>query len=505
MNRSKALKLNMITSLFSQLVTLVSGLIIPRLILLYFGSSCNGLVSSISQFLGFSAILRAGIGGATRAALYGPLAENDNNSLNGIMAATARHMKRIGAIIGTGIVVFSIVYPFFVKDEYGWFFAFTMVLIIGTGTFVDNFFGIKYKILLQADQKYYIQIGASAITAIFTAITSIVFITSGASIHIVRIGITVVALINPIMLNLYVRKNYSIDWEVKPDNLAIKQRWDAFFQQVASIVNENIDLVLLTLFVSLKEVSVYTVHYMVVNNIGKIVNSCVAGINSTFGNIIAKDENENLKKIFFLVELVMLSICTVLFSVTAVMLPGFITLYTRFITDVNYIRLVFAMLMVIVSMISSTRIPYQMLVEAAGKFKETRNGAIWEVVVNLMISIIMIFKFGLIGVIIGTLVAGTIRTIEYAVFCMRNIIHVSPLHILKHYLLLAVAFTVCYIVGNCVSFIEIVNYASWAVNAMMVTATSISVTVIIGLVFYRSQVNYLISRIKSKHRMGGAI
>lgn len=155
MSRSKALKLNMITSLLNELVILISGLILPRLILLNFGSASNGLVSSVLQFLGFSAILRAGIGGATRAALYKPLAEQDSVSINGIMVATNRHMKKIGAIIGIGIIIFSIVYPLIVRDEYEWFDAFSMVLIIGVGTFIDNFFGIKYKILHARIDLYY--------------------------------------------------------------------------------------------------------------------------------------------------------------------------------------------------------------------------------------------------------------------------------------------------------------------------------------------------------------
>jgi hypothetical protein len=496
MGRSRALKLNILTSLFSEFVTLISGLILPRLVLLYFGSSCNGLVGSISQFLGFSAILRAGMGGAIRVALYKPLAENDQRNLSGIMAATTKHMHRIGTIIGVAILLLAVIYPFCVQEEYEWFFAFSMVVIIGITTFADNFFGIKYKILLQADQKYYIQIGTSAFTSILSAATSIILITSGFNIQIVKMGATVAALINPLILNLYVKKNYNLDWKAEPNELAIKQRWDAFFQQVASIVNENIDLVLLTMFLTLKEVSVYTIHYMVVNNIGKVVNSCVSGINSTFGNIIALNEHENLKKTFFFIEWVILSICTVLYSVTALMIPNFLTLYTSSITDVNYMRPDFAMTMIVVTIISSTRIPYQMLVEAAGRFKETRNGAIVEVIVNLIVSIVMIHHYGLIGVIIGTLVASTIRTIEYSVYCMKKILGVSCLHIVKHYILLFATFSLSYLIGRQAFFFKIVNYLTWAENAIIVTVISALITGAVGLVFYRQQVQYLLDRIR---------
>src|SRR5690606_38328386 len=142
--------------------------------------------------------------------------------------------------------IFSIVYPLIVRDEYEWFDAFSMVLISGVGTFIDNFFGIKYKILLQADQKYYIQIGASTVTTILTTVTSIVLITSTSSIHIVRLGITIVSLVNPLLLSVCTRKRYSVDWKAQPDYLAISQRWDAFFHILSHIRNENIDIILIS-------------------------------------------------------------------------------------------------------------------------------------------------------------------------------------------------------------------------------------------------------------------
>ena len=93
--RARALKLNTLSTLVLEFVTLISGLIMPRLILSYFGSTSNGLVSSITQFLGFSTILRAGLGGAIRAALYRPIEQNDIEGISSIMAATERHMNKI--------------------------------------------------------------------------------------------------------------------------------------------------------------------------------------------------------------------------------------------------------------------------------------------------------------------------------------------------------------------------------------------------------------------------
>ena len=75
--RSRKAIANITSSFILQLVITFSGFIIPRYIITVFGSGVNGLVSSITQFLGYIALIEAGIGGVTRASLYSPLAKND--------------------------------------------------------------------------------------------------------------------------------------------------------------------------------------------------------------------------------------------------------------------------------------------------------------------------------------------------------------------------------------------------------------------------------------------
>ena len=77
----KKLQLNTITSLLLEIVTIVSGFILPRLIMEEYGSSVNGLVNSITQFIGIIAFLEFGVGKVIQSALYKPLAEKDNEQI----------------------------------------------------------------------------------------------------------------------------------------------------------------------------------------------------------------------------------------------------------------------------------------------------------------------------------------------------------------------------------------------------------------------------------------
>ena len=45
--------LNAITSVMLQMATVVCGFVLPRMILAHYGSDVNGLVQSISQFMGY--------------------------------------------------------------------------------------------------------------------------------------------------------------------------------------------------------------------------------------------------------------------------------------------------------------------------------------------------------------------------------------------------------------------------------------------------------------------
>ena len=68
--RTKKAVINTMTSIMAEVVSIICGLILPRLILGAFGSSYNGITSSITQFLSCIVLLRAGVGSVTRAALY---------------------------------------------------------------------------------------------------------------------------------------------------------------------------------------------------------------------------------------------------------------------------------------------------------------------------------------------------------------------------------------------------------------------------------------------------
>ena len=62
--------LNAVASVTLQIVTIINGLIVPRLILESFGSELNGIVLSINQFLSYISLAEGGVTGVVSASLY---------------------------------------------------------------------------------------------------------------------------------------------------------------------------------------------------------------------------------------------------------------------------------------------------------------------------------------------------------------------------------------------------------------------------------------------------
>lgn len=495
--RSKKTAMNSIMALIAQMVSIICGFILPRLILSHFGSSYNGITSSITQFISCVVLLRAGIGSVTRAALYKPLSEHNVQEISGIVNATEQYMKRIAMIFAGALVVFAIVYPYIVSEEFEWFFSFSLVLILGISTFAQNYFGITYQMLIQADQKQYIYSALTIVTTIINTIVASILIELGCSIHIVKLGSAIVFALNPIALNLYVKRKYCIDKNVAPNNNAISQRWDAFAQQAAAFVNNNTDVMVLTIFSNMKEVSVYTVYYLVANGLYKVEYTICESIEAAFGNMIAKGEKQVLDENVKLVEFLMYFTAAFLFICGGILIVPFAEIYTKNILDVSYSRPVFGALICINQFLACVRLPYQMLVEASGHFKQTRNGAIFEAVMNIVVSVLLVIKLGLIGVAIGTTCALTFRTMQYAFYSSKHILHRSIKIVFKRLAIAAgEAISTVFIICLFPSF-TVYSYFDWILYAIQVAFVTLIVLAVFSSIFFPKEETKLIKKIKN--------
>ena len=495
--RGKKTLVNSIMALVEEVAAIVVAFILPRLILSVYGSIYNGLTTSITQFLQCAVLLRCGIGGATRAALYKPLAEKNRDEINSIVKATDLFMKKIGAILGVSIIVFAAIYPFFVADEFDWFFTFSLFLIIGASTFAESFFGITYMILLQADQMLWISSLLRTLCYIFNLAISVVLIRLHCSIHMVKLGSAIVYVIYPIVLQIYIRRKYSLNLHVQPNNKAIAQRWDAFWHQFSLFIMDNTDVIVLTVFTNMLEVSVYSVYNLVVYGIRRLVMAFSNGLEAAFGNMLAKKEDKALLENLSVVETLMYTISTIVYTASFLLLLSFVRIYTSGVTDVDYLRPMFAYILLVAQFFYCVRLPYQMVVQAAGRYKDTKYIAIIEPILNMVLSVVLVIKFGLVGVAIGTLAASFFKTVMFSRYMSVSVVKRPQWIAIEKCLTSFAEAGLSIIIVHLLNFDMPHGYIEWAGQAVVITMIIVIIVVGVNCVLFNKDIRLTIQKFKN--------
>lgn len=150
------LKKNTISSLILQVTTLMCGFVLPKIMLNYFGSSVNGLVNSITQFLEIITFLELGVGAVIQSNLYKPLANKDVDEISKIVKSAYKFFRLLAKILLVYIFLLIIIYPNFINNEFSTLFTITLILAMSISSFAQYYFGIVERLLIQADQRGYI-------------------------------------------------------------------------------------------------------------------------------------------------------------------------------------------------------------------------------------------------------------------------------------------------------------------------------------------------------------
>ena len=499
--RAKRIAYNSITQFLNISVQVIAGLILPRLILSYFGSVYFGAVTSVTQFLGYITLLTAGVGGVTMAALYKPLAEYDIDRISGIIRATEIFMRKVALIFIGILIAIAALYPLIVSDDFEWLFVFTLTLILGCGTIISHFFGAAYSLLIQADQRGYTISAVKTCTILLNTAAAAILILNGYEIRVVYLASTLIFAIDPLFIFWYTRHRYKLDRSVQPDNTALKQRWDAFAHQIIGFVSKNAPVVILTVFVGLLEVSVFAVYIMILNKITQIITSLAgSGTGAAIGNMLAKGEDKTAQKALRLFELLSNSFAVLLVACTSVLIVPFISVYTLGVDDVNYYKPIFAIIACVATLFNILSNPYLQVIYSAGHFRQTRNIALIEVGINIIISVISVQLLGLIGVVIGMLIAVVFRTVMFSRYVSQHIIKRSMWVFIRRTLVSILISGVIFIVAQFLPEMAETTYIAWILYALQVFGIAVGVTTVLTVLFYRDEVQMLWEKVRSMVR-----
>lgn len=428
MRSEQALK-NMIANIVLQIIVFTSGLLLPRFFLEAYGSSVNGMVSSVTQFLGYLGLAEAGVGTASIVALYKPLADEDQNEVNCVLTATKDFYNRSGVIFTALVVCLAMVYPYFVSQQLDSTLIRAMILILASSTIVDYVLLGKYKVFLTANQKGYVVFLIQGIGTAVNMVLSIVLIYSGQGVLLVKAIVTFVYIMRFFLVRGYVRKVYpEVNFKATPHTEKLHQRGAALLHQVVGTIVNNTDVVVLTICLgakSLLEVSVYSIYSLVSYAVSQLLLSFSDSLTAGFGEVISKGEEKTLQRSFKSYEYMFMIILFIAVGCVWTLLVPFVSVYTINVSDVNYFRPDTGILFALLVFLQNVRVPGITIICAAGHYKETQRQAITEAVINIVISLTLVWRFGMNGVLFGTVCSYGYRSFEIIYYNSKYLVHNS--------------------------------------------------------------------------------
>lgn len=425
MGRVKYAARNIMFGYLSNAVTGVLGIALQKIFIIKLGETLLGVNSTYTSILSVLSLAELGLGTAVNFSLYGPVARGDKETVKAYMQFYKKAYRIIALVIacvGLALVPFL---RFIIRDPVGIdsnadLIGYYLIFLFNT---VSSYF-VAYKYSLpNAEQKNYIQSNVLTITKIATVLTQIALLLLVPNFYLYLLAAAAIELIQKIFANAYLNRKYPLLKEKNVRKLTaeefsdIKKKTGALVcHKVGDAARLQTDSIIITSFINVT-MSGYVDNYnKVINLIANFVNVIFNSVISSFGNLIATESNEKQYEMFRVYRF----FASWIYGFSSV---GFFLLLTPFITWYYGDR--FALSAAVVGAIlidfyfKGERVVLSNYKTAAGVFEQDKFLPLIQGAVNLVLSIVLVQRIGLLGVYIGTIVSGLIANIIRPVIIYR--------------------------------------------------------------------------------------
>lgn len=411
--RKKSSFKNMITAVSSNVLTIIVGLVAQAVFIKILGSEylgLNGLFSNVISMLG---IVELGMGSAIIYNMYKPIAENDHEKIKSLMQfykKSYRIITLIISIIGIMIIPFIkyIVDIESVTVDINVYLVYILFLLETICSYI-----LSYKrSMLYADQKEYITNIIHMGYTILVNTMQLTFLYFTHDYYLYLIIKVMMRLVENIVISSYVNRRYSYLLDNNVTKLDSKTEKDIFqkiralfFHKIGTFIVSGTDNIIISKYLGLVTVGLYSNYYMIINAVQTVINHIIQATRASVGNLLVTESKTKQFDIFNKIRFVNFWISCFSSICIFVIMDSFITIWIgyKFVLPTKVL-----LVLVINFFIVSSRSTYGAFKEAAGIFYEDRFVPIIESLLNIVLSIIFVKKFGLMGVFMGTIGSGLV-------------------------------------------------------------------------------------------------
>lgn len=484
MGRVKQAGKNIFFGYISNFIILVIGLLQRSVFIMVLDETLLGVNGLYTDILGMLSLADLGIASALNYSLYRPVADNDQEKIKSYMRFYKKAYRAISgaiALIGLALAPFL---PYIIKDADGISVRDLTVyyLIFLFNTVSTYLVAYKYS-LSNAQQRNYIQTNIETITKIATVLAQIVILLVTKSFLLFLLTQAVVELIQKIFVSIYFDRLYPYlrDKDVqklsKEDTGVIVTKTKALMlHKLGDVARLSTDSIIITYFMNVDWVGVVKNYTMVITYAANFINVIFNSVVSGFGNLVATESKEKQYKVFRVYRF----FACWLYGFAA---AGFWLLLTPFVTGL-WLNESWRLDQVVLTLIlldfyfKGGRIVLLNFKVATGLFEQDRYLALFQGIVNLILSIVGIQHIGLAGVYVGTVISGVLANIIQPVIIYRECFARSVWSYFKDSLKY-----LCTIVGIILVMIPVEGFVMRQVNLVTFILMAIIVTIVYNMVF----------------------
>ena len=390
-------------------INLVLQFFSRKIFLDYLGSEVLGLNTTAQNLLGFLNIAELGIGAAVSYNLYKPLFENDWQAINDIVSIQGWLYRRIAWFVIVSSCVLMCFFPLiFEKAQVPLWYTYGSFIALLVSSLLGYFINYR-QIVLSADQKEYkitYCVQGIKIIKVFLQ-TLVIWLLSNGYIYwmIVEMamGVVVSIVLNKVIKNEYPRllPTVSKGWELqKLHPEIITKTKQVFFHKIAGFVLLQTCPLIIYAYASLTVVAIYGNYMLIIAGINALFVALLNSVNAGVGNLVAEGNKQRIKAVFWELTVFRMWLASVVCFGIYMLGHSFITLWIGkeyLLPQTPFILLIF------ISFISMTR-TNDTFISAYGLYQDTW-APITEALLNLCLSILLGYYYGLTGILSGILIS----------------------------------------------------------------------------------------------------
>lgn len=402
--REKSAK-NLIYAWLNQGVMLIMNIVVRMVFVRVLSKEYLGLSGLFGNIISLLSLAELGIGTAIIYSLYEPLASNDQIKINSLMKFYQKVYRIIGLVILLAGFILSPYLSLFIREMPDIPELKEIYILFVINSAISYFFSYKGS-LITADQKDYIVKKIKLIITLVMYVLQVLalFITKNYILFLwIQIGSTLLQNILYTCAANYIYPFLDVKTAQKLDDdsyhLIFKNTKALIFHKIGEIVKFSTDNLIISKFVGLVEVGLYSNYTMIQQALTNILAQIFASITASVGNLGVTEDCEKkyevFRKVFFLNGWIF-GFCSIAFLCLA---QDFIGLFfgESFILN-NSVLLLIVLNFYLVGMRKST-LTFR---DAFGLFWQNRYMPIAEAGINLFISLMLVKKYGIAGVLWGT-------------------------------------------------------------------------------------------------------